>query len=351
MNINKQRLPIVKIITQGLLPSPIKIWLYKLKGAKIGPRVKIGFGTVVSARESMEIDANTTIGMFSVIECARLRIGKRTAIRPFVLINVEDVSIGDDVTISEIAIIRTLVPSRQSKIVIHNRVHIFPFTLIDPSRLIEIGEESSVGYDTYIFTHGAYKSKLDGYPVEFGEVHIGKRVWIPCRVFIMPSVKIGDDAVIGTGALVNSDIPAGVLAVGTPARAIKTKEQYVIGFSEEKKFLILVDILNEFCQYLQDYVHAIWRVTNVDRSPEWRITFAKGRKWSGIELVVSPSNANCECLSVILQDVPGEMQKTWNSSGKMWFSIGSGQCSEYLDDLGEELREFFKRYGLYFARP
>ena len=350
MLIKRSRLPIRQMLTVGLLPSPIKVWWYKLKGARIGPGVSIGLCSIISAN-SMEIDADTSIGMFSYISSAGVKIGKRTAIRSFIAIEAQEVIIGNDVTISEMALIRTLVPSPKSQIVIHDRVHIFPFSIIDPSRKVEIGEESSVGYDTYIFTHGAYKSKLDGYPVEFGEVHIGKRVWIPSRVFIMPSVRIGDDAVVGSGALVNRDIPSGALAVGVPAKVIKTKEQYVIRYSDEEKLDMLTDILDEFCQHLQDYARVAWQRESGGEYPLWRVSVPKIQKSFELELIVSASSATTNRASVVLDSVPAEKQRSWNLDGKVWFSIGSRCCSEYLDDLGEELRDFFRRYGLYFARP
>ncbi|EHS86040.1 Putative galactoside O-acetyltransferase [Limosilactobacillus gastricus PS3] len=56
------------------------------------------------------------------------------------------------------------------------------------------------------------------------EIHIGKNVWIGARVNILPGVTIGDGAVIGTGTVVTKDIPAHSIAVGNPARVIKTIE-------------------------------------------------------------------------------------------------------------------------------
>jgi len=37
---------------------------------------------------------------------------------------------------------------------------------------------------------------------------------------VLPGVTIGDDTVVGAGSLVSSDIPAGSLAVGRPARLV-----------------------------------------------------------------------------------------------------------------------------------
>lgn len=52
-------------------------------------------------------------------------------------------------------------------------------------------------------------------------VTIGDNVWIGSGAQIMPGVTIGDDSVIGAGSVVTRDIPAGVVAVGTPCRVVR----------------------------------------------------------------------------------------------------------------------------------
>lgn len=52
-------------------------------------------------------------------------------------------------------------------------------------------------------------------------VHLGKNVWLASNVTILPGVHIGDNSVIGAGAIVTKDIPANVLAVGNPARVLR----------------------------------------------------------------------------------------------------------------------------------
>jgi serine O-acetyltransferase len=51
---------------------------------------------------------------------------------------------------------------------------------------------------------------------------IGDRVEIGCGVSILGAVHVGDDAVIGANAVVVKDVPPGSLAVGVPARVIRT---------------------------------------------------------------------------------------------------------------------------------
>lgn len=52
-----------------------------------------------------------------------------------------------------------------------------------------------------------------GFPIT-----IGANVWIGGGALILPGVKVGDDAIIGAGAVVTRDVPAGTTVVGNPAR-------------------------------------------------------------------------------------------------------------------------------------
>ena len=55
--------------------------------------------------------------------------------------------------------------------------------------------------------------------VEFGRsIRIGANVWIGGGALILPGVSIGDDAIIGAGAVVTRDVPPGATAAGNPAR-------------------------------------------------------------------------------------------------------------------------------------
>ncbi|MFJ8582951.1 sugar O-acetyltransferase [Micromonospora sp. NPDC093277] len=53
-------------------------------------------------------------------------------------------------------------------------------------------------------------------------ITIGNNVWIGGMAVICPGVTIGDNSVIGAGAVVTKDIPADVVAVGNPARVIRS---------------------------------------------------------------------------------------------------------------------------------
>ncbi|MDQ2677308.1 MAG: sugar O-acetyltransferase [Actinomycetota bacterium] len=52
-------------------------------------------------------------------------------------------------------------------------------------------------------------------------ITIGDNVWLGGGVVVLPGVTIGSDTVVGAGSVVTKDLPAGVLAVGNPARVIR----------------------------------------------------------------------------------------------------------------------------------
>jgi maltose O-acetyltransferase len=53
-------------------------------------------------------------------------------------------------------------------------------------------------------------------------IHIGDNVWLGGGAIVLAGVTIGADTVVGAGAVVTRDLPAGVVAVGNPARVVRT---------------------------------------------------------------------------------------------------------------------------------
>jgi maltose O-acetyltransferase len=57
---------------------------------------------------------------------------------------------------------------------------------------------------------------------EYAEpIAVGDNVWLGGGAIVCPGVTIGDDTVVGAGAIVTRDLPAGVVAVGSPARVLR----------------------------------------------------------------------------------------------------------------------------------
>jgi acetyltransferase-like isoleucine patch superfamily enzyme len=55
-------------------------------------------------------------------------------------------------------------------------------------------------------------------------ITIGNSVWLGGGVIVCPGVTIGENTVVGAGAVVTRDLPPNVVAAGNPARVIRTIE-------------------------------------------------------------------------------------------------------------------------------
>jgi maltose O-acetyltransferase len=55
-------------------------------------------------------------------------------------------------------------------------------------------------------------------------ITIGDNVWLGGGVIVLAGVTIGADTVVGAGSVVTKDLPAGALAVGSPARLVRRLE-------------------------------------------------------------------------------------------------------------------------------
>jgi acetyltransferase-like isoleucine patch superfamily enzyme len=58
-------------------------------------------------------------------------------------------------------------------------------------------------------------------------VKIGNHVWIGQRVIVLKGTQIGDNSIIGAGAIVSKDIPPNSVAAGVPAKVVKTGVNWV----------------------------------------------------------------------------------------------------------------------------
>lgn len=121
------------------------------------------------------------------------------------------------------------IPSSVPDLVIGNFVSIGEGCHITCANKIVIGDCTLLGKYITITdnSHGdSVKEQLAIAPIKRplsskGPVLIGERVWIGDKVTVLPNVKIGNGAIIGSNSVVSKDIPENCVAVGNPARIIK----------------------------------------------------------------------------------------------------------------------------------
>ena len=98
----------------------------------------------------------------------------------------------------------------------------FNLTILDEAP-VKIGGNAFIGPNVSIYTAcHPIEPEQRNTGIEWAEpVSIGDNVWIGGSVTILPGVTIGNNVVIGAGAVVTRDIPDSVVVAGNPARIIK----------------------------------------------------------------------------------------------------------------------------------
>jgi len=148
--------------------------------------------------------------------------GRKTVVgEGTVMVNSANISIGSNCLLQDRVYLRAGIDGH---IVIGDGAALNSFVQMYGHGGIDIGKNTQVGPNTVITTtgHDYLSNDLDG---NFAGINIGERVWIAANCTIIGGVHIGDQAVIGAGAVVTRDVPARCVAVGVPARVIRSFDE------------------------------------------------------------------------------------------------------------------------------
>lgn len=185
------------------------------RGVEIGPAVRIEGGDL-ELGDGVRVMRHSTIHVLD-----QLRIGAGGTLNERTEISGRHVDIGQELWMLPGAKIGGgSAFERSSSLLAGHFLHLGVDTLVNTARPVVIGHEVGLGTRTSIYTHGAYPSRLHGFPVAFAGVEIGDFTWVPGAT-INPGVRIGRCCVIGVNSLVTSDVPDGSLAAGSPAKVIR----------------------------------------------------------------------------------------------------------------------------------
>lgn len=97
-----------------------------------------------------------------------------------------------------------------------------PFTIIDGSGGLTIGDHCTISTGVHIYSHDNLKQTLSGgkLPIEHAAVSIGNCCYIGPQSMIVKGVSIGNHCVIASNSFVNKDVEDFMIVAGNPAKVI-----------------------------------------------------------------------------------------------------------------------------------
>ena len=327
--------------------SALKSRIYRAFGAEIGEHVHFAPGAFIF-----------------VSDFNKLKIGSGVVFGRDVKITCEDLEVGDDTRFS------SGVRAGGTVFRVGRSCYFFPEVYIDLNEPVIIEDDVGVGAD-YIFTHSIWHPVTEGGPRRFAPVHIKRGAWVPAGVFIMPGVTIGENATIGARSLVIEDVPDGCLAVGIPARVIKTAEEYRKELSSGEKDEIVRDIIHQYLERIEKntmilsenrYIDESFEVVEVvskekdellSRKQSWALAY----KNSAIEENhIASLRSLCGrfdlVLFISLVSIPTKVIERLHNeafSNLVWFCIESRMRRKSWKKRALSLHDFFRsHYGIRF---
>ena len=348
--IPKDRIPLRHMLVFGWLPSPLKRLAYRwLLGYRIGKGVRFSFGGIVVGK-SVDLGDHVEIGLLAIVQGRNISIGRHSSIGTMSYVSCETIRIGEDAKIREqVYVGGPQLP--ESRFELGSRTIILQLAFINPTKPVVIGDDTGIGGHCLIFTHGVWLNALDGYPVNYEPVTLGKSVWLPWRVFVMPGTTIGDGTVIGANSLVSGNIPPSSLAVGSPAKVIRSAPDFPKQLSGEQRAALVAQLMKEFDEFVRYHGGGGGAITEEPPFRRYRVGRKSGRLlWlRGATAVPESALRRGDCV-LAESALPQTVRETLRARGVDWLDLGGKSRSRDGSPLTEELALYLGRYGVRLAR-
>jgi acetyltransferase-like isoleucine patch superfamily enzyme len=188
-------------------------------GVELGSGVSLEQGAILGRRQQVDarsraprqpegattvIGAGCRVGSGTTV-CAGARIGAESYLADQVLIR-ETATIGEQVMVG-----RTCTIHHNTEI--KARVRIYALTIVGPSTTIE----EDVHVSPYVMFVGDPTMGRRPYDASAGRMVVRRGARIGTRATIIPPAEIGEEAVVGAGALVRGDVEPRTVVTGAPA--------------------------------------------------------------------------------------------------------------------------------------
>jgi acetyltransferase-like isoleucine patch superfamily enzyme len=104
------------------------------------------------------------------------------------------------------------------------------FTFGSEPYLVSIGDQVTISHNVDFITHdGGLRVVRAKYPNAYlyGRIQVADGCFIGAHCVFLLGARVGAGSVIGSGSIVTGEIPPGVVAIGAPAKAIRSVDEYV----------------------------------------------------------------------------------------------------------------------------
>ncbi|WP_167494110.1 acyltransferase [Microbacterium hydrothermale] len=137
--------------------------------------------------------------------------------------NQGQITIGDRATFRGIEARASVETGEDGSLSIGARSLINSGASIYAARSVVIGDDFRMAAFASV-TDFDFHEVVPGSGAKISPVWIGDDVWLGRAAIVLPGVHIGHGSVIGAGAVVTQDVPENSVAVGVPARVVRTFE-------------------------------------------------------------------------------------------------------------------------------
>ncbi len=195
----------------GALGLYLRSKLYPTLLAEVGKNVVFGRGVTLRHPHKIRIGSNVIIDDNCVLDAK----GETNS----------GISVGDGVFIGR----NTILYCKNGDIEIQSQVNIGANCEVYSKQRLIIGKGTLIAAYNYIMSGGRYDYRsavplADQSSYSDGPTSIGENCWIGAKGVVLDGVSIGDNAIVGAGAIVTKDLPANVIAMGIPAKVVDRKE-------------------------------------------------------------------------------------------------------------------------------
>jgi acetyltransferase-like isoleucine patch superfamily enzyme len=202
---------VIQIFRRGALPL-LRGMLRRIIMRRVEWPFFVGRGVRILSGSQLVAGRSVFIGDYSYINCYSRR----------------GVRLGNNVTIREFAWLQltSSLDEPGDVIEIGNETYIGPRSTLGAAAPLRIGNRCQIGANVSFVAEshlleGSLPIFLQG--VNRKGITIGEDCWIGNNAVVLDGVEIGDGSVIGAGAIVTKSIPARSIAVGVPARVVRSR--------------------------------------------------------------------------------------------------------------------------------